>query len=295
MKKFILLLWTILCFSINAQAEIDPAQAYAVALKGTPSDLKKLLHAGYDVNRPHKCNTLLTAAIKSGAEEPVLPETPDDTLRKITLLLNAGADVNFTPCPESGMLPLSWAIALPLLIEEQEKEAINAFENQVTETADYCDYQVVTPKPCRYLTEEEQQKIKNHIHEQFALQQQKLKPLHMRIIKLLLKRGAIVDKSDLSAQTPLLYASALPGNYALETVQYLLSKGASTNTINAENQTPLFFAHVRNHPDVVNILMEYGADPTVQDSRGFLFNQSKTATFRTVMSDEDSILLEILY
>lgn len=295
MRKFILILLITFCISINAQAEIDPAQAYAVALKGTPSDLKKLLHAGYEVNRPYKCNTLLTAAIKSGSEEPVLPETQDDTLHKITLLLNAGADINFTPCPESGMFPLSWAIALPLLVEEQEKEALNAFENQVANTADYCDYQVVTPKPCRYLTEEEQHKIKTHIREQFSQQQQRLRPLHMRIIKLLLNRGADINKSDFSAQTPLLYASALPDEFAFETVQYLLSQGAKTNTVNTENQTPLFFAQARNHPNIANLLMEYGADPTVQDTYGFLFNQSKTATFRTVMTDEDSILLEILY
>lgn len=296
MQKFFIALVLIFCFIIPAQSQtaIDPAQAYAVALTGTPNDLKKLLHAGYDVNQPYKCNTLLTAAVKSAAHPETLPETPDDALRKISLLLNNGADVNFNPCPDSGLLPLSWALSLPSLLANEQEEVLKSLDNQISNTADYCDYPNIVSKPCRYLTADEKAKIVAAIKKDFENKTQKLMPDLMRIVKLLVKRGAFINQKDYNKQTALHYAAAMPANVALEPLKYILSKGANPVAKNSEGQTPLFFAQALNNQPAVNLLMQYGSDATIQDTYGFMFNQSLTATFRRIMDDE-TVLLEIIY
>ena len=116
----------------------------------------------------------------------------------------------------------------------------------------------------------------------------------MRMIKLLVRRGAMINKADFNEQTALHYAAAMPADTAMEPLKYLLSKGANPVAKNAEGQTPLFFAQALNNQVAVNLLMQYGSDATIQDSYGFMFNQSLTATFRRIIDDK-SILLEIIY
>ncbi|MBR1604736.1 MAG: ankyrin repeat domain-containing protein [Alphaproteobacteria bacterium] len=296
MQKFLATLILTIYFIMPAYAQtaIDPAQAYAVALAGTPKDVKKLLHAGYDVNQPYQCNTLLTAAVKSVAYSQTLPETFEDSLRKVSLLLNNGADVNFNPCPDGGLLPLSWALSLPSLLEHEQEEALNSLDHQIANTADYCDYPRIASKPCRYLTADEKAKIVQAIKDEFTVKTKKIMPDLMRIIKLLVKRGAIIDKEDFNKQTALHYAAAMPKEVALEPLKYLLSKGANPVAKNAEGQTPLFFAQALNNQEAVNLLIQYGSDATIQDTYGFMFNQSLTATFRRIIDDK-SVLLEIIY
>jgi len=296
MQKFFTALVLVFYFIIPAQAQtaIDPAQAYAVVLNGTPKDVKKLLHAGYDVNQPYKCNTLLNAAVKSAAHPQTLPETPDDALRKISLLLNSGADVNFNPCPDGGLLPLSWALSLPSLLANEEEKTLEALDNQILNTADYCDYPLIASKPCRYLTANEKAKIVRAIKDDFETKTKKLMPDLMRIIKLLIKRGAFIDKEDYNKQTPLHYAAAMPVEATTEPLKYLLFKGANPVAKNKEGQTPLFFAQALNNQEASDLLMQYGSDATIRDAYGFMFNQSKTATFRRIIDDE-TVLLEIIY
>ena len=296
MQKILTALFLFFCSAVTVQAQtaIDPAQAYAVVLTGSPSEVKKLLHAGYDVNQPYGCNTLLSAAVRSAAHHQTLPETPDDALRKISLLLNNGADVNFNPCPDGALLPLSWALSLPSLIENEQEQMLKSLDNQIANTADYCDFPMVTSKPCRYLTADEKAKIVSSIKDDFRIKTQKLMPDLMRIIKLLVKRGADINKEDFNKQTALHYAASMPKEFALEPLKYLLFKGANPIAQNQEGQTPLFFAQALDNKEAVNLLMQYGADATIQDVYGFMFNQSLTAVFRRII-DDTTILLEIIY
>jgi len=57
----------------------------------------------------------------------------------------------------------------------------------------------------------------------------------------------------------------------METVQLLLDNGAQINTKTATGATALFAAASRGHCQVVNLLLEKGADPMIRDS------QDKTA------------------
>ncbi len=89
---------------------------------------------------------------------------------------------------------------------------------------------------------------------------------HTEIVKLLIDRGAVVDSRDLADRTALLYAATGPFP---ETVKVLLEKKANINAVdNGEHFSPLMHAAAEGNLDVVKILIDYGADPTLKDVDG---------------------------
>ena len=274
---------------------IDDARAHAIVLAGSPKDVRKLINSGYDLNKPYLCNTLLSTAVKSIAQEENITQSHIDALKKILLLLNNGADVNLRACTDDGMQPLSWAVSLPFLLLNEENNAIKALRNQIKNSADYCDYPNIATKPCRYIQPAEQQKIEQSIHATYKQRMDNLLPYMMKAIKLLIKRGADVNMADYQQQTPLHYAAGIPEELTAEPLQYLLTHGANANRLNAYGQNPLFIAHAAKNQNNVNLLLEYGADGTTRDKYEFLFNQSTTATFRVLITKDSAVLMEILY
>ena len=99
-------------------------------------------------------------------------------------------------------------------------------------------------------------------------------PLHLatalskipEIIVLLLDRGADINSRNENNATPLLAAAAfndMPGITAL-----LLKRGADIHALGKDGDTPLHFAAGFNKPDVVTLLLEHGANPSVRDNNG---------------------------
>jgi ankyrin repeat protein len=89
---------------------------------------------------------------------------------------------------------------------------------------------------------------------------------HAGIVALLINNGAVLDLVDVFGRTALHYASTGP---FLPTVEFLLKKGADPNVVDSEEHfTPLMFAAAEGHVDVVKILLEYHADPTLKDIDG---------------------------
>ena len=89
---------------------------------------------------------------------------------------------------------------------------------------------------------------------------------HSDIIKLLFEKGVPINKQDNNGRTALMYAStgAFPA-----TVKFLLDNKAETNiTDNVEHFTALMFAASEGQFEVVKLLIEYGADPTLKDIDG---------------------------
>ena len=80
---------------------------------------------------------------------------------------------------------------------------------------------------------------------------------YLSIVKMLVERGAEVNKSTLTQSTPLRGAS-FHGH--IEVMKYLLLNGADINTPNCIGQSPLCIAAMRGQLDAVKFLIEKGAD-----------------------------------
>ena len=89
---------------------------------------------------------------------------------------------------------------------------------------------------------------------------------HSDIILNLLDKGALIESRDLMGRTALLYASTGPFP---ETVKVLLDQGAEPNVVDSdENFSPLMHAAAEGNLDVVKLLLEYGADRSLNDVDG---------------------------
>src|SRR5579871_5880366 len=96
-------------------------------------------------------------------------------------------------------------------------------------------------------------------------------PPTLRLVKLLLKRGAKVDGiHPLPARTPLMVA-CMRGNAAL--ARLLISNGANLNAPGLPDpyrpggETPLIYAVQRGGPTVVSVLLDAGADVSIGEYR----------------------------
>ena len=87
----------------------------------------------------------------------------------------------------------------------------------------------------------------------------------LKVIKLLLEKGAKLNPSIVSMVTPIHDAAALNLQDALE---LLLGHGLDANAKAANGSTPLHFAACNNHTKVVSILLAYGADINAQTNDG---------------------------
>jgi phosphate transport system substrate-binding protein len=77
-------------------------------------------------------------------------------------------------------------------------------------------------------------------------------------IIILLLRGADVNAVDWDGNTPLVLAAA---NNTPQVIRFLIGKGANVNAANHWGFTPLMYAAIRSsNPEVLRILLEYGAD-----------------------------------
>lgn len=86
------------------------------------------------------------------------------------------------------------------------------------------------------------------------------------ITKFLLSSGADIYMTDKKNGATALHPAAFNGN--LSTVKLLLSKGADINRRDSNKVTPLFAAAIGRHQEVVRILLEKGADPNATNKDG---------------------------
>jgi ankyrin repeat protein len=89
---------------------------------------------------------------------------------------------------------------------------------------------------------------------------------HTSVNALLLEKGAAINTREATGRTALMYASS--GPFA-GTVELLLEKGAEVNLQGtAEGFTALMTAAAEGQVEVVRVLMEYGANPDLEDVDG---------------------------
>ena len=82
-------------------------------------------------------------------------------------------------------------------------------------------------------------------------------------VALLLSLGADPNMADADGETSIL--NAIEGYCSVQTMQKLIDDGASVNAINNKGLTALLKACAYRQMDVVNVLLEAGADPTIVD------------------------------
>ncbi|KAF5828551.1 ankyrin repeat-containing domain protein [Dunaliella salina] len=79
---------------------------------------------------------------------------------------------------------------------------------------------------------------------------------HREVVRLLLDKGAAVDKENNGGFTPLYVAS---NNGHLDAVRLLLQRGAAVNKANNNGATPLYIASQKGRLDVAHMLLDKGA------------------------------------
>lgn len=67
---------------------------------------------------------------------------------------------------------------------------------------------------------------------------------HLKIVNILLQKGALYNKGDSSGNSPLHYAAAY-GYY--EMIDLLVTAGADINSVNSWNMTPITITLLKNH------------------------------------------------
>jgi hypothetical protein len=153
-------------------------------------------------------------------------------IKKVTLLLENGADVNTKD--NDGWTPLMHAA------EKGHKEVV---ELLIEKGADVNTKDNDGWTPLMYAS-------KNN---------------DLEIIRLLLEKGANVNLTDKYGQTALILASA---NGHKEVVELLLEKGANVNIQDEDGWTALMFASQNGYKEVVELMIENGADVNAKDNLG---------------------------
>jgi len=96
-------------------------------------------------------------------------------------------------------------------------------------------------------------------------------PLHFahtgQHVRLLIDKGARVDVIDNDGKTPL-HAANQYGDHRAEVTRELLRAGAKVNVRDAWGRTALHHAAYYRDADAVALLLEHGADPSIQDNDG---------------------------
>jgi hypothetical protein len=294
MYRFVAIALSFLMYSNSLYAQsYSDAQAHAIVSQGTVKDVYKLIKSGYNLDNVYQCKTLLITAIESAAENLVTNEQPENALKKIKLLLDNGANYNQNACEGKSLPPIFWAISLPLLLQETENELNTVLDESMKNKGEYCDIAKIVSKECTQITPEEREKIRTYFRENTISSIKKLNPYFVKIVKLLIKKGANINKTDERGQTVLHYAAAMPKEITTESLKLLLDKGIFVDTQNPEKHTPLFFAYGTQNKTAINLLLDAGADPTMRDIEGYLPHHSKSVSIERTSHEDGSISIHL--
>lgn len=259
----------------TSKAEVNDFQkslkVKQIILGGKPSDVKQLLEAGYDVNGNYACTSMLNKAIQSLIANEDDMSTPDDSIEKIKIIIEAGADVNLEVCR---MTPLAVATSLPAQIKEVAARYSKTIDSQMDSSPDMCNVNGIS-KPCKQTTSEEREQMKKEVFKIFAEEQKKLEPYFAKIVDILVESGADINKKS-NGVTPLHFASNIPQGGSTKLLEHLLKKGANPNIQDFQGSTPLFVANFANNKEVIDILIRAGADTTIRNNEGLLYHEFKT-------------------
>lgn len=267
-------------------------EIHAIVLNGTSDEVQKVVEVGYNVNKIFLCNTLLNTAIKSMAKGQNSAQFPGDAIEKVKILIKAGANVNNNGCAKT-LFPLEWAAILPLQMIDMEKDINKILDDKIKTGIEYCDLQGIISKSCKDITPEEQKIIKDTFHQAFKDTRKELTPEFIKMLKLLTENGADINKKDYEGQTALHRAALIPQEETLELIRYLIEHGANINAQDNAGNTPLFVAYAVKNENTIRLLIEKGADTTIKNNIGSLYNQVVGARKRLFDNEDGTVRTEL--
>ena len=277
----------------NTPSQISDEQAHEIVLTGTPDDVKKLIQSGYDVNKVYQCNTLLNVAVKSAVYSRNANKHPTYALEKIKLLTKAGANINKVSCIGISMPALHWAVALPSLIPDMERDVNIAIDEKIKNKIGECNFPGIVSKPCGEITSEEREEIRIAIKGAMQLAYRKFIPYFMEIIDFLVESGADINlKAGTIGTAPLHIAATNPQDVTLEPLQYLIAKGANLNIQDNNGNTPLFWAYGVNNAKAVDILINAGANTAIINKEGVIYKDVEGKKIRGFMDNNANMILD---
>lgn len=263
-------------------------QLRQIILSGTPDELRNFVQQGINVNSVYQCDLPLNMAIKSLAYAlgSATGYPPEYALQKVKILIDAGAEINKEPCM-AATPPLVTTIQLPLEMYKLEETYINALKQEMKEDTGVTScLSGMIPKPCKELTFAEKNEILQAIQEAYAVNRKALFPHMMAMVQLLIDNGADVNFKEAGNKTPLHRTASLPKEEGIEVLTYLIEKGADVNAQDIDGNTPLFFAFASDNKAAVNELIGAGADTTLCNNDGLLYNQVM-GNIEYIYSDKD--------
>lgn len=260
----------------NLYNSISDEEIKNILLNGSSKQLKELLDKKIDVNIDYGCSTLLNTAIRSLIANQNPAATPEDTLEKMKMLIDAGADVNLATC---GLTPLATLTGIPHFAREMEKTYIETIMSNIDYSSDMCHVNGVA-KICKDTTPSEREQMKAEIHQIFQEEIKKIEPYYTKIADILLQHGADINKKS-NGVAPLHFAAQVPQNEKPILLKYFLEKGADVNIRDFQGSTPLFVANFAANKEVTDLLLKFGADPTIRNNKGILYKDFKTGELYT--------------
>lgn len=247
----------------------DDSYIKKIALHGTPEELDFLVKKiGVDVNADYGCATLLTASINGLIINKGVP--PENTIKKINLLIEAGADVNLTTCRIS---PLTTVVLLPRKMNEFKMLLADEIDYQLDDSDNICNIDGISKK-CKETSPEERNRMKEKVISDIEKEEKILETYYARIIDILLQNGADINKKT-GGITPLHITAMAYPNESLFLLKKLLEKGANPNIRDYKGSTPLFVANFSNNTDTIKLLKLYGADETLRNNKGLTYTESE--------------------
>ncbi|WLQ13246.1 ankyrin repeat domain-containing protein [Hahella aquimaris] len=112
---------------------------------------------------------------------------------------------------------------------------------------------------------------------------------HLPIVRDLVERGGNINTVDYSGLTPLMAAVL---SHRVAVARYLLERKAAVNAQDVTGTTILVYAINTNVPEMVQLLLRYGADPTLLPAKGTLADiaDNKTAYEHAVLKGNEEII-----
>ena len=262
-------------FDLNSEVIEDGTTGLMIAAAhGQRNVIKYLIEKGADVNRPNDFDYT-----------PLMISIQQNHVEAVRFLIEKGADVNaqnkLNETPFIFAVEACNAEIVNLLIEKDAQINIKTKIGQKP-------LLIAATKGCKEIVEI---LLQNGIEVDDASEIDSTTALmkaakygHFDLVKMLLEKGAQINKRNRHGNTALMFAVQ---NNQTEIVKQLLEAGSDINDKNILGYTPLLYALDYNQTDLVKYLIEKGADVNVE-------TKNDLSPLKIVQKAKDSVMVAFL-